>query len=184
MILILVFRPSSAVNIKRQNEGNYHHVNSSGLLERKSSSNSVLALNQSSVRNVGESTKKTNVLFNKSGNNQLANSTNFSGIGGKAYRPLQNSLNASEMAEMTKNLISNKDGYNTTRLISTAEKKTLKHGGQMSNNYLTNNGQSRQNVFVLLNRILLIYQLKLAMKIMLRDPTLLLINTSTDQTQI
>jgi hypothetical protein len=128
-------------------------VNSSGILERKSSSNSILALNQSSVRNLGDSNKKQNVLMNKAGNNQLANSTNFSGMGGKAYRPLQNSLNASEMAEMTKNLINNKEGYNTTRPISTAEKKTIKSVNQMSNNYLTNNSQSRQNVYNCLKRI-------------------------------
>ena len=103
-------RPSSAFNVKRQNESNYCNVNSSSMLERKPSANSVLGAN--SNRNTIEISKKQ-IL--KSPNNILSNNLS-SGGGSKTFRFLQSSLNSVEVVDVAKT--TGKDGYNTTRPIS------------------------------------------------------------------
>lgn len=147
-------RPSSAVNVKRIGEGSYiSNPNSSTLLERKPSANSVIGSNLGSNRNSSE-LNKAKPLIGKYTGNVLSNSSNLSSNNASSgrFRPLQNSLNSAEMSELTKSLVSNKDGYNTTRPITSSDRKLIKTANSpnaISNNYLGgSSGTSRQTVLI------------------------------------
>ena len=84
----IVVRPSSAFTVKRQNESNYSNVNSSSILERKPSANSIIGVNNN--RNSIEVNKKQ-MQINKSPNmnNILSNSSNSGNSNNKPFRFLQ-----------------------------------------------------------------------------------------------